>query len=130
RAVAIAPGRLDYAFRLAEVCVRQADYNEARRLLTRLVGKADDYETSEHARSLLNQLDRFARGADGAGMSGGKRVIFSFRETRDGERRTAGRLQRIECGVSGVVVHLATGAETLDFNASQFADIEFISYRD
>ena len=130
RAVAIAPGRLDYAFRLAEVCVRQADYAEARRLLTRLVGKADDYGTSEHARSLLNQLDRFARGADGAGMSGGKRVVFSFRETRDGERRTAGRLQRIECGVSGVVVHLATGTETLDFNASQFADIEFISYRD
>ena len=130
RAVAIAPGRLDYAFRLAEICVRQADYGEARRLLTRLVGKADEYGTGEHARSLLNQLDRFARGTQGVGTSGGTRVIFSFRETRDGERRTAGRLERIDCGGTGIVVHLTSGTETLHFNARQFADIEFISYRD
>jgi tetratricopeptide (TPR) repeat protein len=130
RAVAIAPGRLDYAFRLAEVCVRQGDYAEARRILNGLVGTTDEYATSDHARSLLSQLDRFARGTEGAGTSGGTRVIFTFRQTRDGERRSAGRLERIECGVTGLIVHLNTGAETLRFNARQFGDIEFISYRD
>ena len=98
RAVALAPGRLDYALRLAEICARQRDYREARRLLTMLVARSDEHGTAEHARALLNRLDRAASETTAAGMSGATRVRFSFRRTGDGEHRAYGQLEQIECG--------------------------------
>lgn len=56
RAVKLAPGRADYSLRLAEICVRQKDYDEARRLLTVLAASADGRGTDARARVLLETL--------------------------------------------------------------------------
>ena len=58
RAIALVPGRLDYRLRLAEVCLRQGDHAEARRLLKEIAVAMGDEATSYEARLLLAQLDR------------------------------------------------------------------------
>ena len=50
RAVKLAPARADYSLRLAEICIKQKDYDEARRVLTTLGGN------DARARTLLDTL--------------------------------------------------------------------------
>ena len=56
RAVSLAPGRLDYRLRLAEINLRQNDLTEAVRLLTPLAAISDDTGVAAHARSLLQSI--------------------------------------------------------------------------
>jgi len=58
RAVELAPDRLDYRLRLAEVCLRQGERSKARRLLTELATATGDDRTVRRARVLLAQIDR------------------------------------------------------------------------
>ena len=58
RAVELAPDRLDYRLRLAEVCLRQGERIQARRLLAELATAPDDDHVVKRARVLLAQLDR------------------------------------------------------------------------
>ena len=61
RAVELAPDRLDYRLRLAEVHVRQGEFSEARRLLSALVTATGDEGAVKQAKVLLAQLDRQSR---------------------------------------------------------------------
>jgi tetratricopeptide (TPR) repeat protein len=56
RAIELAPGRLDYRLRLAEICLRTGEQAEARRLLTDLATVKDDEALARHARALLQRL--------------------------------------------------------------------------
>jgi tetratricopeptide (TPR) repeat protein len=56
RAMSLAPGRLDYRIRLAEICLRQNDLAEAVQLLTPLAAISADTGLAEHARSLLRSI--------------------------------------------------------------------------
>jgi tetratricopeptide (TPR) repeat protein len=56
RAKTLAPGRLDYRIRLAEICLRQNDLAEAVQLLTPLAAMSDDTGLADHARSLLRSI--------------------------------------------------------------------------
>lgn len=80
---------------------------------------SDEHGTGEHARSLLNRLD-----------AAGPRAVATFRQTRAGEHREYGRLEAIECGPAGIVFQLRVGTEAVRVAATQFADVDFISYRD
>jgi tetratricopeptide (TPR) repeat protein len=58
RAVELAPDRLDYRLRLAEVCLRQGERSKARRLLTELAIATGDDRAVTRAKVLLAQIDR------------------------------------------------------------------------
>ena len=58
RAVELAPNRLDFRLRLAEVYLRSGAWGEARRLLTELVSATGDESAVKQARALLAQLNR------------------------------------------------------------------------
>jgi tetratricopeptide (TPR) repeat protein len=127
RAVTLAPGRADYAFRLAEICARQQDYVEARHLLARLLTVHDEYGTADHAQSLLDAIDH--RPASATRRSAAGRVIHTFREVREGEHREHATLERIQCGGGTVTLWLKIRNETVSVRARSLEAVEFISYR-
>jgi tetratricopeptide (TPR) repeat protein len=63
RAMALAPGRLDYRIQLAQIYVRQNDIAEGRRLLADLAQVKNDQALSSRARTLLDRLDEHERAA-------------------------------------------------------------------
>ena len=61
RAMALAPGRLDYRIQLAQIYVRQNEIAEGRRLLADLAQVKNNEEVSSRARTLLDRLDEHER---------------------------------------------------------------------
>jgi len=61
RAIALAPGRLDYRIQLAQIYVRQNEIAEGRRLLADLAQVKNDEAVSSRARTLLDRLDEHER---------------------------------------------------------------------
>ena len=61
RAMALAPGRLDYRIQLAQIYVRQNDSAEGRRLLADLAQVKTDEAVASRARTLLDRLDEHER---------------------------------------------------------------------
>ncbi len=60
-AIELAPARLDYRVQLAEVCMRQGEVGETRRLLTELAAVKGDEATAARARAVLAALARRER---------------------------------------------------------------------
>ena len=126
RAVSLAPGRHDYQLRLAEVCIRQEDDAEARRLLTLIARAPDGCDTDVRAQALMRRID--GRRARPPVRSDGTRAVL--RRTHDGERRAFGYLERIDCRPGAVTVRVKTADRLLQFTARALTDIEFLNHRE
>jgi hypothetical protein len=53
-----------------------------------------------------------------------------YRKLLDGEQRTEGLLERVECSRRGITLHVRSDEGSLRFSAPRFEAIDFISYRD
>ena len=119
RARSLAPGREDYAFEEARLRVERTEYEEARRILKELMTWRFHKDVRANARKLLEQVDDFAAKQQSV-----------YRRVREGEKRTEGRLERIDCSGPGVFFHVRSGDRILRFASPDLARVEFITLRD
>jgi Flp pilus assembly protein TadD len=146
RALAIAPGRLDYTLRWADVRILLREEEAARRVLEQVAAVRTDPAMAARARARLDTLDRTrtARSggssptprnfvsievpADSTVPADSGRLRLQLRDLMPGERRTAGLLTRIDCAASGVTFRVAAGAATIVATAPKMEDVALISY--
>ena len=143
----LAPGRDDYAFEEAHVHLQRREFAEARAVLGPLLSPQYNATVREHARDLMAQVVRVesvlkqaqqrtseaSDAAPGADRDPNTRDIIlptGYRKLLDGERRTEGLLERVECSRNGITLHVRTDDATARFSAPRFEAIDFISYRD
>ena len=154
-AIKFIPGREDYRLHLAQVYIRTKQFEQAQALLGPIAASLEGTQRAQ-ARDLLGRLADM-KNADTASRTitsfgepsapsasrpestlpnesrppsgAGKRMPI-YRKALDGERRTEGTLETIECGRNGfgIVVRDASGVHR--FSAASLDAIEFITYRD
>src|SRR3954469_13576033 len=61
RAVSLAPGRLDYRLRYADITMLQGDENAAKRLLTPIAAIKSDSVSSAAAKERLERIEQYER---------------------------------------------------------------------
>jgi tetratricopeptide (TPR) repeat protein len=154
RAIELAPGRLDYRLRLADVSILQGDFDEARALLTALARVPFDQAAAGAAKARLDALARYdsrqpVRGTAQVQATGqGRGAVpvevgalspastpsasprLRLRPTQLGEVRTEGALLRIDCGATGVRLTVQVADSTLVTGAVSMEKVELISYLD
>ncbi|HZP47947.1 MAG TPA: tetratricopeptide repeat protein [Vicinamibacterales bacterium] len=154
KALALAPGRVDYALQLGEVRMRMGDAMGARQVFAAIAkGDAEHEETRRAARllRLLDERDRLSRpaaapSARDSGEHDSVDVTFddpqaSTRETLDlsttrfrlrdpgaGEQRAFGELVAIECGAGGVRFRVRAGGGDTVGTAARMEDVELTAY--
>jgi tetratricopeptide (TPR) repeat protein len=155
RARLMAPSREDYAFLHAQILAHQQEYGLARNIIGPLMSQAYPADVREAARDLMRyvvelearrqpgaqpalssstlatNLDTDSTDSSRPGEKMANAVSLILRELKDGEQRTEGVLERIECSArGGAVFHIRgqPGIQTL--TAPRMRDVEFISYRD
>ena len=156
KAMALAPGRLDYAVQLAEVRLRAGDAVGARQLLTPIAKSGGDTEEADHAARILKLLDdrdRRSREAAAAGADGptprdtdtvevtfddsdavaraaqnGARIVFRLRELGPGEQRLFGDLLEVACSPAGIRFRVRSGGREFDADAARMEDVQLTAY--
>jgi tetratricopeptide (TPR) repeat protein len=140
KAIELAPGRLDFRFRLAEVNLRLGNEAEARQTLANLVATSPDERLVESARSLLAAIDKPRRGAEpreshGAAVSvpdvDAERPVpepaspsLELRRVQPGEERAYGELVSFECSTTGFRFSLRVGSRTVVATARRMEDVQ------
>jgi tetratricopeptide (TPR) repeat protein len=157
RARALAPGRYDYGFIQAQLLGRRGEFAEARAQLAPLMGGIYPAGVRDSARSLMAYLvDAEKRRREGVrddvaaflAASGNKSVPVpgidqprplddgrprfrpEYRAVQQGETRSEGTLDRIECATGGkATFHLAEAAAPAALEG-RLTEVDFIAYRD
>ena len=150
RALALAPGRLDYALQLGEIRARMGDVVGARQLLAPIAGSNVDSEERDQAARILRFLDeRERQSREGFAASREtdsvevkhedpkiseretldlSKTVFRLRDVRPGEQRVFGDLVAIDCGPAGVRFRVhASGADAIG-TAQRMDDVELTAY--
>ena len=133
KAIALAPGRLDYALQLAEIESQLGNADDARRLLTPLT-RAGDESIAHRASQLLVTLNRTqAPVAPTLELVPRetldlRRPSYRLREPRPGEQRVFGELLEIACGASGVRFRLRVDDREIAAPAKRMEDVELTSF--
>jgi tetratricopeptide (TPR) repeat protein len=119
RARTLAPGREDYAFEEARLRVERTEYAEARKILEVLMTPRFHTDVRSSARKLMAKVNE---------VEDKQQAVY--RRIREGEKRTEGRLERIDCSGPGVFFHVRAGDTLLRFSAPDLRRVEFITLRD
>ncbi len=149
RALAIAPGRTDYALLESFILLRRDEFTAAKSVLAPLLTPTYSTSIRESASDLMEQIARSeseaaayrarleGRRADHASGSSpgdapaeGVRMVPVYRKVGDGETRVEGELQAIACVRAGVEFHVKGDAGVERFAAPELAKVELITYRD
>lgn len=117
RAIELAPGRLDFRLRYADISILGGRIEEARQLLTAIAGVPFDPSSAAAARTRLEALAANAR------------PRFDLRVLRPGEQRTAGWLTGLVCEAGGIRLEVDAGGQVLVATALRVDDLEVITYR-
>jgi tetratricopeptide (TPR) repeat protein len=141
RAVALAPGRLDYTLQLAEIELRTGNTDDGRRLLTQLAKAATDENVAARAATILERLNRVeeSRGAVSDTASAPPNPPppnamdhqlsrFRLRDLGDGEERAYGELTEIGCGPNGVYFRLRADGREVIATASRMEDVALTAF--
>jgi len=157
RAIELAPGRLEYRLRYADVRILQGEPNEVRALLSAIAANKYDHTAADQARSrikaMLAAMQRAAGApADAAGSdttspstAGGSRSIptpsadsaapaadtrvhLQLRAVKDGEQRAYGELTRVECARTEVRLHVQIDGADMVASARRMEDVELVQY--
>jgi hypothetical protein len=147
RARTLTPGREDYQTLEAFILLQQGQFAESRRLIEPLLSSVHGENVRESARRMLQQVERAERAAadylarlegraNGRGSnnrrspdSSTSRIVF--RKLEEGEQRTEGRLERINCSAAGLSLHIVLDDKRVErFDAASMDRIDFITYRD
>ena len=146
RARRLAPGREDYAFEEAHVRVARREFKEARDVIGPLLSTRYHTSVRDRARNLMGDIVRhesaLQQGPSAASIadtapvenreaSGREDLKLQpvYRKMQQGEERTEGLLERIECRRAGVVLHVRSADRLLRFIAPRIEAIDFIDYR-
>ena len=97
----------------------RSEYDEARKILKILMGPTFHTGVRSNARKLLEQVDDIDT----------KRQAV-YRKVREGETRSEGRLERIDCTGPGVSFHVLTRDRLLRFWAPDLTQVAFITLRE
>lgn len=160
RAIAIAPGRLDYRLRAADVLLSEGNVADARKLLLNIVA-AD--AGGQYARSAERQLQRIEereqRNSALAGalrdagsplpaptprtetpsgssrttttfVAGPPRMRYDLRKAVAGEAQAFGELTNVECADGVIRLHLKTADRALIATVKQFQDLDIVTFRE
>jgi tetratricopeptide (TPR) repeat protein len=141
KAMAIAPGREDYAMTLAQLYLRQEKFPEARQALEPLARGAEGAEIRSRAKSLLETIARIEQF-----KTQGATVTFdhtpparsgetatppptppTLRRRFEGER-VEGLLTRVDCDTEGMTLTVKSGDKTVKLHTSSPEGVQFISY--
>lgn len=145
RAVTLAPGRLDYRLRYADVRILQGEVAAARVMLRELA-ELGDPDASSRAKSRLaaiadavsGPLDSRGKpsrsvetpGIDLPDVARSREARPQLRTVRSEEERALGMLTRIDCAASDVRFVVQAADRTLVATTSRMEDVELISFRD
>ena len=152
KAMAIAPGREDYAMTLAQLYMRQEKFTEARQALEPLARDASRPEIRSRAESLLETIARIEQfkaqsnastvAQTPAARSG--EIVATTSPARSGEtvtpppspptlrrrpegEKVEGLLTRVDCD-KGITLTIKSGDKTVKLNTSSTDRVQFISY--
>ena len=153
-AIGLAPAREDYHLNLARVLMMQSNHPGARSILGPLLARGSSQNVRTAARELLAiaaRLENETTAASGAPDSsaamalaslpsfppavdrplapGTPEVRLELRPIGPAEVRASGRLMRIDCSDTGVVLVVSTEAGELRIAGPALPNIDFISYR-
>lgn len=146
RAISLSPSRHEFVFMLAQIQMRQQQYDEARKMLEPVAKNAPDPQLRQRAQSLLDsinsiteRLERFKaetedantrRVTTGVGAKTGEnneRPRIILRRRIEGEK-ARGLLTEIQCSEKGMTIVVKDGERTLKFNTSTPERLQFITY--
>jgi hypothetical protein len=140
KAMAIAPGREDYAMTLAQLYLRQEKFAEARQSLEPLARGAERAEIRSQAESLLETIARieqfkaqdntvtFAQTPPArSGETATPPPPAEPRRRFEGER-VEGLLTRVDCDNEGMTLTIKSGDKTVKLHTSSPERVQFISY--
>jgi tetratricopeptide (TPR) repeat protein len=144
QALALAPGRNDYVFVLAQLYMRKQDFVTARKVLTPMLRENADETTRRSALTLLNsmktieeQLDRLkAANAAVENVTGkGTPQIEAepplehfLRKVQKGEQRVQGFLNRVECTGEKILFSISAGSQILTLQTSGLERVRFVTF--
>jgi tetratricopeptide (TPR) repeat protein len=116
RAIELAPGRLDFRLRYADISILQGRVEEARTLLTAIAAVPSDASSAAAARTRL------------AALAASAEPRFKRRVVRPGEQRAAGLLTALVCEPDGVRFEVDAGGQLLVATAPRLEEVELIAY--
>ena len=140
RAIALAPGRLDYRLRYADIAMLRGAVDLARQVLTELAAVTGDAPTAEGAKRRLAALEAAIKPRavqEGIAVETPDRVRrpdvppaeppqLRLRTVRAGEERAYGELTRVECGAD-VRFHLKVGERTIVATARRM-EVDLVAF--
>ena len=153
KALALSPGRPQYALTLAGILSRKEDYARSLAVLEQIIAYGSDERVREDARQMRAHINDFLKrkaeweanrtGRDDSqappssanqssvGSGSGGRLVLDLRKLGPGESRVAGTLVAIECPPRGpIALVVRVDGASMRAHAAKFDDIDFISYRD
>jgi tetratricopeptide (TPR) repeat protein len=156
RAIALAPGRLEYRLRYADVRILQGEPDDVRALLSAIAANKYDHTAANQARSRIKaMLAAMQRAASATGDAAGTenssssaagasrsiptpsadatpppdaRVHLQLRAVKEGEQRAYGELTRVECARNEVRLHVQIEGADMVASARRMEDVELIQY--
>jgi tetratricopeptide (TPR) repeat protein len=150
RAMALAPGRLDYQLRFADVLLNDGRVGEAMERLSAIVAASPGSAVASTAQVRLDQiLERERRRTAPLTGPGNRltadvraeppapskppapaRVIYDLRPLREGEARAFGSLTNVECAPGRVRFHLTSNGRSIVASAARLQDVDVVSFRE
>jgi hypothetical protein len=139
-----APARDDYSVMLARALARSGDFSAARSVLGQVMARPAWPGSRDTALATMRQViaaEEFAkRGANPAaalppdrphqeGPPASSVEQPAYRPTNDGEQRTEGVLERIECAPKRIAFLVRVADRVARFEATSFDGVDFITYR-
>lgn len=133
RAIVLAPGRLDFRLRYADIRLLRGDVDAARAMLTAISAIKSDRVAAQAAAARLEVIA--ANEAPAAADPGGRPTTTTDRRTglmlrtlRASESRALGKLIRVDCSADSVRFTVQSGDQTLVAAAAKMADVELTEF--
>jgi hypothetical protein len=146
RAIQLAPTRVDYRLRLAEVLIRSGREPDAKTVLTAVLGSSGiEQPLVDRAQSLMAVIESrdrrravataplpavSAASAPVERLAEAPRVKLDLRQVRQGEERALGNLTSVECGAGGVRFHVSVGSRSVVATSARLSDVELTKFTD
>ena len=150
-AIALAPGRLDFRLRYADIRLLQGDVDAARAMLTSISAIKSDSVAAQAAATRLEAIAANEASVSARAEAGGRastatdvrgptgtderaptttdgRSGFMLRRVRAGESRALGTLTRVDCSLDSVRFTVQSAGGTLVAAATSMADIELTEF--
>ncbi len=146
RAIALAPGRLDYRLRSADISVLEGEFNEANTLLTQLAAITTDPLIAIGAKARLERVAEYQQRVVAAKARTAARAAamnapvdsdqpretddrtFTLRAVQRHEQRAYGQLTELECAKGQVRFHLRVGSRDIVSAAASMGAVALTNF--